>query len=506
VDSNHLKNIDVGFERLLLDILHGVDQLEFTPERRALRRQVVDADDLAFCKTYYPKIFDLEFNALHRHIAGLKEGKYTVEGFPMSGKTAFTFITKIIKPMLTGGNGLFNVTLRTQDIAKERTFHIFRLITFNRLLMFDYEPNILQEQKGYYIINKATLVATSVETGLRNFVDDDFKRFKVSVADDLYNRVSVRSEKDNENVAEFVTGELYRQMEPDGLSVWLGNGIKEDCPIRRVSNLFPDQNFIFPIVDENGNSNWEVKYPTEKLPELQKDIPWDVWEGEWLCKPAMKGDIFQKDWLHTININLLKIIASLSACDPSHGKSPAACNKGLITGGVTSKHEVIVQDIYLRTESYETMFDYVAALRQRISNWKVLLFENDFEQWNFADAYYKDWMKTRKSTLPIMTFYSKDNATEYRGADKESRILNLVHPHQTGMILYSDLLTGTSDWVKFQSQYLAFGKAKEKQDGLDALATLYIMIFRYIETGNFKATKSKRYQKPGWFAKFREGR
>ena len=133
----------------------------------------------------------------------------------MSGKTAFALVAKVVKPIAQGRAGLVNITLRTQDIAKERTYHLYRLLKYNRLLCYDYDVEFQQEQKGYYIINHTSLVGTSVETGLRNFVDDDFKRFKISIADDTYNRISAASENDNKKTTDFITGELYRQMEPD---------------------------------------------------------------------------------------------------------------------------------------------------------------------------------------------------------------------------------------------------------------------------------------------------
>jgi hypothetical protein len=493
--------LDAEFENLLVDVLSDVNREEFTAKRRSERRKLADASDLEFARIYFPQIFELPFNDVHRHIASLESGLYTISGFPKSGKTAFTFVSKIIKPIAQGISGILNVTLRTQDIARERTYHLYRLITRNKLLMYDYEVDVQQEQKGYYIFGKSILVATSIETGLRNFVDEEFNRFKISVADDTYNRVSASSENDNEKTTNFLTGELYRQMEDDGLSIVLGNRINEDCPIVRLEEKFPDRHFSFPVKNEEGRSNWSEKYTDDDLISIESETDWDVWQGEWMDEPAVMGDVFDPDWLSMVNINLINIIASVSVIDPAHGSSPSACNKGIASVGTTSSNEVTVLDMYLRKEDYLQVFDYVSALRIKMPHWKCLLFENDFAQWNLAEPYYATWMNERKDSLPIITFNSKDNKTELRGSDKISRILNLVHPHQKGLIRYNDLMAGTSDFKKYKSEYLAFGKSKRKLDGLDALASAYILIFRYINQGTFKPTRSRQRERPKWLTK-----
>jgi hypothetical protein len=81
--------------------------------------------------------------------------------------------------------------------------------------MYDYDVKVQQDKKGYYIVNNTILIASSVETGLRSIVDDDMKRIKISVNDDLYNKNSVASEYDNQKVFDFITSEIYGQMEDD---------------------------------------------------------------------------------------------------------------------------------------------------------------------------------------------------------------------------------------------------------------------------------------------------
>jgi len=499
--NSKLKRLNIDFEDFLDRILFETVETELTPEKKKERRAKADADDLEFAKIYFPKIFDSPWTDVHYHIRNLKTGKHTISGFRKLGKTALTYIAKIVKPLCLGVGGICNTTLRTQDVASERTAALSRMIQRNRMLCYDYNIEVLQDRKGYHIINNTVLLATSVEMGLRSYVDEEFKRFRYSINDDLYNRNSATSEHDNEKVANFIMSEIYGQMEDDGLSITLGNSINIDCPIMRLKKEFPDNHFSQPALDEDGHSTWPERFSDAYWAEKRKEIPLDVWEGEYMDRPYVRGDNFYPDMIHYVNLNLIKIIASLTACDPAHGQSPESCYKSLATLGITAKREVVMLDMYLRRESYPLLFDYMDQLRQNVPNWKAMLFENDFNQWAFAQPYYLQWMEKRKKTLTIVPHFSKGNATEFYGADKESRIMNLVHPHLMKMFLYSDLLEGQTDFKRYLQQLYSFGKAKEKLDGPDAAATAFILIFRYLDTGTFKPTKKRAWKKDRLFTR-----
>ena len=490
---NQLEQLDHRFEQFLDGVLVDYVETELTPEKRDKRRARADKDDLEFCKIYFSNIFDLDWNDAHRFIAECKVGMFTVSGFRKCGKSAVTYVAKAIKPIALGIGGIININCRTLEIADERTAALKRLMFRNALLLYDYEVELQQDLKGNYIINNTYLISGSVKTGLRSLVDEQFKRIMVSINDDLYNKNTVTSLYDNEKVVDFIESEVKGQLEDDGLSITMGNSISENCPIVTLKEKHPDKHFSLPALNEKDESTWPSYRTTEQWQIERKDIELTVWLGEFMDKPAIKGDVFDINWLRGINLNLTEIIASISALDPSHGKSPSACDKGLATVGLTKKHEVVGLDMFIRKESYAQVFDYVDALRNRVPHWKVLLFENDFNQWGFAAPYYQDWVRRTTKTLPIVQHLASQLATENRGSDKDSRILNLVHPHQTGMFLYDESILKSPDFLKYRTQYLAFGKDKEKLDGLDALATAYIMIFRYAVTGKFKALKKRTF-------------
>jgi len=494
--------LDDQFESFLDTVLVDVVSNDLTPEKKADRRDRADKSDLEFCKIYFPSIFNLPWNPFHYWMAKLKSGMYTASGFRKCGKSAFAYIAKAVKPICLDVGGIININARTLEISNENTSKLKRLMFRNKLLCFDYDLTLEQDLKGYYIIGQTYLIAGSVKTGLRNLVDDNFKRIRVAINDDLYNKETVNSEYDNAKVSDFIESEVSGQLEEYGLSITLGNSISETCPIVQLKNLHPDKHFSLPALDDAGASTWPEYKTAEQWDEFKKDIPWDIWLGEYMDKPSIKGEVFEPEMIHAININTIQILASISACDPSHGTSPAACDKAIATVGITSQREVIVQDMYIRKDSYPLVFDYVDALRGRVEHWKCLLFENDFNQWAFAAPYYFDWIKERNRTLPIVTHLSSQSSTAQRGSDKQSRIMNLVHPHQTKMLLYADKILLTKDFEKYRSQFLSFGKAEGKLDGLDALATAYIMIFRYLETGSFKLLKSRQFKtEKAWWKK-----
>jgi hypothetical protein len=476
------------FDSLLDSLTFKVYNSELTAELRKKRRSKADKDDLEFAKIYFPNIFDEPYNAVHRHIAALTSGFYTVSGFRRSGKTAFAYVVKLIKKLSLGVGGILNLNLRTIELSKERTAALIRLIKRNRKLCYDYDIKITQDKKGFYIVNNTYLIAGSYETGLRSILDDDFKRIRVSINDDLYNKSSVTSEKDNEKVKNFIQSEVYGMMEPGGLAITFGNSISENCPIVLLKKDCPENHFSLPALDSEGNSNWPSHsvYTKEYWERFKGTIPFDVWMGEYMDEPFVKGEIFDPDWIRGVNVNTLQIIASISAIDPSFGKSQEACFKGIATLGQTNKNEPVMLDMYLRKEDYSKVFDYADNLREKMPNWKVLLFENDFSQFYIAEPYYEQWKELRGKVLPIVIFSSKTLKTEHYGSDKASRIMNLVHPHQTGRFLYNEAIMKTEDYKLYYKQYLSFGKAEEKLDGLDAAATAFIMIKRYLSTGSFK--------------------
>lgn len=500
VTKDKIRKLDEKFEDLVSRITLQVEDSEFTPDKAAERRARANASDLDFAKIYYPKIFTADFNDAQKHIASLRQGDYTLSASRFFGKSSFAYVGKVIKHIARGLGGIVNITLKTQTPAEERTASISRIIQRNRLLCYDYNIEVIQDQKGYHIFKSdggiTTLVATSVNQGLRAYMDDEFKRFALAIGDDLYNRESVKSEADNARVFDFVTSELWGQMEPDGLSLVLGNSIVEDAPIVRLRKLNPERHFSLPAMNrEETESNWPEKFSADELLQIKSELPLDVWEGDYMDSPLEQGEVFDPDWIRFINLNLVSIVASITAVDPSHGKSPTACDKGAMTVGVDADRKVHVTDIYLRNEDYTLFFDYLNQVHRTTPVHKAILFENDFSQWSLADPWYQQWMEKNKQVLPIIPVLSSQLATEHRGADKESRILNLVHPHQTGQILYDEKLDGSPDFERYKKKnYIRFGKHKNgKLDGLDALATAYILIWGYIETGAFKALKRKKH-------------
>lgn len=495
-----LRNINAQekeFEKFLESQTFRTNNKDLTPELRKERRAKADGDDLEFAKLYFPKIFNEPFNDLHRHVAKLHSGRYTVSGGRRFGKSAFSYIVKIIKSLALGIGGIVNLNLRTLELAKERSSSLMRIIQRNKLLMYDYEIKFEQDKKGFYIVNGTYFIAGSFETGLRSIIDDDFKRIRVSINDDLYNKSSVKSESDNKKVVDFIQSEVYGMLEPDGLAITLGNSISETCPIVQLKEDNPEAHYSLPVVDENGHSNWQGHslYNDEYFKELESRTTLDVWLGEYMDKPCIQGEIFDPSWIRTINLNTVNIVSSLTAIDPSFGKSPEACYKGIITLGLTDKNQTVVLDVYLRKENYFQVFDYVDALRFRMPFWKVLLFENDFSQFSIAEPYYEQWKDERNKVLPIAVFSSKTLVTEKYGADKVSRIMNLIYPHQSGTLVYNDNIIKTNDFKLYRQQYISFGASKEKLDGLDACASAFIMLKRYIAGGTFKPLKKKKMKK-----------
>lgn len=467
-----------------------------TPVERAKRIKNCENDDLLFAKTYYPKIFSEPWNDIHYFLADLRKGKYTISGARRFGKSAFSYVTKVIKPIVMGNReGVINVSLRTLYFARERVASIVNLMLKNKLLMYDYPIEITQNRKGHYIINGIHLIGTGVHNGLRAVLDENFNRFIVSINDDLYNVQTVYSERDNKKVYDFITSEVYGQMEEDGLCITLGNSITADCPIRLLKQDNPENHFSLPATNENGITNWKGHslFTDEFWLTKQKEIPHEVWMGEYMDSPVERGEVFDSAWIKFEHVNEEKIRAAITVIDPGYGESPSACRKGIITLGLLDSGKLAVLDILLTNEDYPRVFGYVNQVHKTIPSWKIFMFENDFNQWHIAKPYYEMWCNQFCTSLPLMHFTAKDLKTEFFASDKESRILNLVYPHQTGELVYSAEFKGDKNFDEFKAQYTGFGKAGVKVDGLDALASAFILINRYKQNNNFKSLKKRAF-------------
>jgi hypothetical protein len=492
--GNIYREEDEQFEQFLRRAVTRCSETELTEENRKERRARCDSDEFEFCREYYPEIFSGPWNELHHHIKSLESGEHGIGGCRFFGKTTYGIFGKIVKRIALGGIGLIGLALRDEDDAKERTYLIYRKIKKNKKLCYDYHINFQQEKKGFYIINNKSFVSLGMREGLRNWFDDNMKRFELIVCDDLFNRQTVSSEVDNEKVYNFVTSECSGQLNPDGLLLWFFNLITEKSPGSRFVEDRPESCFTLPALNDKDETNWPGSFwTTEQLLLKKAKIPLEVWLGDWMNRPVQIGEFLKTEWQTFVNINTLNIIATIGAMDPSYGKSPSACLKGGVILGLTDKGKSVLLDVYARKEDYCFVFDWFNRCRQLYPAFKAILWEDDFAQWTTAMPYYNDWVKQTGLRLPIIRFLSSSLKTEFYGSDKIGRIMNLVYPYQTANIIINEDIKASPDFKVHNTQYISFGRAKEKLDVLDAEASAFIMLPGYVGNQTIKNLKERKY-------------
>jgi hypothetical protein len=506
-----LQQKEERFDRFVEKLEHKATESDLTDEKKRERRQYIGEStteaerERRWCKAYFPHIFTLPWNGAHLYISRAREGGHTVSGFRKCGKTAYAMVAKIIRPLVKGTGGMLGVNLRTQEKADTRSKMLYRMIESNRLIQHDYDVRVDQEKKGHYIINSTHLIAGSAQKGLRSFVDENFNRFKVAINDDLYDRTTVDSERDNEKIYNFVASEVDGQMEDDGLYITLGNSITEGCPINLLKEENPENHYSLPALNEEGESTWPEYKTAEEWKEKKETTAPDVWAGDYMDDPLVLGEVMEEEWLSTVNPNLIEVTVSLTALDPARGESPSASRKGAATLALTSSDEVVMLRVYARKESWDATFNWLREAHRQAPQHSVILFENDFAQWDLAKPYYRRWRKQMGAVLPFMMITTDELVTAERGQSKFQRIMNLVEPHQNGRFRYSKKLTGTADWEKYRKQFIGFGEKDDQLNALDATATAYIKIQRFEPgtTSSFRSTKERTFTTPEWTGGFR---
>lgn len=494
--QRQIEALSANFEHWLLEAFAPVSKTELTPEKREKRRAGAENNPLGFAKIYFPQIFSLPWNALHRWMASLGPGCWTCSGHPESGKSALAHILFAVRPLVYGLGGIVNLNTQKEPVSQDRVLGILELLRKNERLKYDFKISIERDSMTHAIVNGTHLIPGSVNTGLRNITTAEFGRVDWQVNDDLYNRITLAEIKTSDHVTDFVTGEAWRQLSSfrPSFSITLGNVITEDAPIDRLRKMNPANHFSFPALNEKGESNWPEFRTKEAWEKFAATKPPHVWFGEYLEKPLVKGDVFELGWLRTFIKKAEDSPLVRIAChDAARGESPAACRKALVTGSFMPDGSLVIEDIYARRESYPEFFNYSFALRTRLP-YLVLMFENDFAQFDFAQPYYLQWTAHSGFVIPLDVFLAKDLITEFSSAKKEDRIMYLVNPIQTGIIRFAPGVIETPDGQVFKNQYSGWPKWKEN-DVLDAMATLYILGKRYIETGSFKPARERSWIK-----------
>jgi hypothetical protein len=501
-DRKAIEALSASFEHWLLEAFAPVSKTELTPEKREKRRAGAENNPLGFAKIYFPQIFSLPWNALHRWMASLGPGCWTCSGHPESGKSALAHILFAVRPLVYGLGGIVNLNTQKEPVSQDRVLGILELIRKNERIQYDFKISVERDSMTHAIVNGTHLIPGSVNTGLRNITTAEFGRVDWQVNDDLYNRITLSEKNTSDNVTDFVTGEAWRQLSSfrPSFSITLGNVITEDAPIERLRKMNPANHFSFTALNEKGESNWPEFRTKKAWEKFASTKPAHVWFGEYLEKPLVKGDVFELGWLRTfVKKAEDEFTVRIATHDAARGASPAACRKALVTGSFMADGRLIIEDIYARRESYPEFFNYALALHTRLP-YLIMQFENDFAQYDLAKPYYEQWSRQTQSVLPIDVFLAKDLVTEFSSAKKEERIMYLVNPIQTDIIRFVPGVIETPDGQVFKNQYSGWPKWKEN-DVLDAMATLYILGKRYIETGSFKPARERSWIKSlfrGW--------
>lgn len=327
-----------------------------TPEKKAKRIKKVTGngfDALAyFCKTYFPDIFELPFcdehkegfDEIERNIGGVT----AITGFREFGKTVLFGLAFSIWKIALDKCAYLRFTCATiEELAEKKTKFVHIHLTENKRLLNDFpEIRVIEgDEKSFYTKSKCLVEALSIESAHRGGINPkNAKRVTINVCDDIdldrnQGNQSIGKRK-MDRILQEIKGSLSAT-EPS-YCIWLGNlthpnfavcqfedllieEIKSDEPNSKPENRKHLKSWgktllKFPLEDKNGNSVWEAKFPTQKLPEVRRAYGHTGYQREMLGKKMIEGNIFKNEWfIHWGRLNVRPIRVWMYA-DPAWGR------------------------------------------------------------------------------------------------------------------------------------------------------------------------------------------
>lgn len=461
------------------------EELNRIKNDRGIRSALARESHYWFFSIYLGHYLTYPFAPFHYEMFDITENNNisfsTIVAFRGSGKSTIMGVSFPTWAVVGKLNKKFVLIVsQTQAQAKLQLANIKKELEGNNLLKADIGP--FEEFSDEWGANSivisnygARITAVSTEQSIRGIRHGAY-RPDLIICDDVEDSNSVKTREGRDKTFNWFNSEVIPVGDKSTKIVIVGNLLHEDSLIMRLKRLIEEQRLngtflAFPLLDEEGNSAWLGKYPTqEDLETLRRSNPSEsIFAREYLLIILPDEDqVVQRTWLHFYkelpDRNTQRPRLIVMAVDPAISDKDTADYTGVICAYVYGYGEelkiYIIPHLINKRLNFPQSLDEIQKLSVEVGNGMLAMI--------YVEAV------GIQASLAQMLVRKGCSAEEVKlsGGDKRTR-LSLTTPFiKSGKILFSE--RGLEELI---NQLVGFGSERH-DDLVDAFSLLIIKIMQ----------------------------
>lgn len=265
-----------------------------------LRKSLAYEDPLWFSLIYLRHHFEFPFAPFHREMFYLLQNDenqfIVVMAFRESGKSAILNLANILWSILGKQRRKFVVVVsKTQDQAKSHFANLKEELLHNELLRQDFGPFAENERDWKKMsleleYHDSKIMCISMEQSVRG-LKYRAVRPDLIICDDVEDISDAQEQLSQEVTRTRFSSEILPLGSGGTRIVVLGNLLSQDSLTTRLGKEIEDRRIdgvfrAYPLIDDAGRVLWKDKYGgLEKVRQLSKRYPLEVWTREFLLRP-----------------------------------------------------------------------------------------------------------------------------------------------------------------------------------------------------------------------------
>ena len=397
-----------------------------------------------------------------------------IVAFRGSAKSTLVTTASVIWSILGNPQKKFIIILsQTEQKARQHLQNIKRELESNEVLRKDLGP--FDEEKNQWgstalIIKKfnAKITIGSVEQSIRGLRFGE-NRPDLIILDDVEDTDSVRTQEGRNKTYNWLTSEVLPAGDKETKVIAVGNLLHEDSLLKRLEQLIKSKEIDgvyreYPIIDDEGNSLWLGKYPTQNdiEEERRKTMSNIAWAREYLLKIiSTDGQLIHREWIKSYKELPQNSYRAYSATgiDLAISQSSNADFTAMVSAQVHGRREKL--QVYILPNIVNKRLTALETLEQAKSISRSLVQGRLF----IEDVGYQS---------SLVEHLKRDNfpakGIKIHGQDKYARLSAVSHLVQSGKILFPE--HGAEQLIL---QLTGFGVEKH-DDLVDAFSILLSVI------------------------------